>query len=64
LIGGLAMPVEIADRDKIEPYQKWFEEQFMSDLRDLFPDTYQQVIDYLRDFILMPWENDDDDRPE
>jgi len=64
LIGGLAMPVEIADRDKIEPYQRWFEEQFMSDLRDLFPDAYQQVIDYLRDFILMPWENDDDDRPE
>ncbi|MFH0298429.1 hypothetical protein AAFX91_14535, partial [Bradyrhizobium sp. 31Argb] len=62
LIGGLAMPVEIDDRGKIEPYQKWFEDVFMSDLRETFPDTYDEVIAYLRDFILMPWDDDDEDQ--
>jgi tetratricopeptide (TPR) repeat protein len=33
LIGGLAMPVEIDNRSRIEPYQKWFEEAVMSEPR-------------------------------
>jgi tetratricopeptide (TPR) repeat protein len=61
LVGGFALPIEIADRAKIERYQRWFEEMLMSDLRSVSPETYQQVITYLRSFILMPWDDDDED---
>lgn len=58
LIGGLALPVEITDHSKIQAYQAWLEDVLMEDIRKLFPDTYQQVINYLREFILTPWSDD------
>jgi hypothetical protein len=61
LVGGFALPVEIEDRTKIESYQVWFEDALMSELRSLSPETYQEVVTYLRTFILMPWDDDDED---
>jgi hypothetical protein len=61
LVGGFALPIEIADRTKIDSYQRWFEDVLMSELRSLSPDTYQGVITYLRTFLLMPRDNDDQD---
>ena len=61
LIGGLALPVEITDHSKIQAYQAWLEDVMMEDIRKLFPDTYQQVINYLRVFILTPWSDDGTD---
>jgi hypothetical protein len=60
LVGGFALPVEIKDRTKIESYQRWFEDSLMSELRSLSPETYQEVVTYLRTFVLMPWDNDDE----
>ena len=56
LIGGLALPVEIADQSKVRAYQAWLEDALMADLRKLSPDIYQQVINYLREFDPYPLE--------
>ena len=61
IIGGFALPVDIADRDKTIRYQNWFEETLMDEVRTLAPDTYQEVIGYLRHFILSPWDDDGED---
>jgi hypothetical protein len=61
LIGGLALPVEITDQSKVKAYQAWLEDALMADLRRLHPDMYQQVVNYLRDFILSPWNDDAED---
>jgi len=61
LVGGFALPVEIVDRTKIESYQRWFEDILMSELRSLSPEAYQEVVTYLRTFVLMPWDEDDED---
>lgn len=60
LIGGLAMPIEIDDRSKVEAYQRWLEDALMSDVRTLSPDIHQRVVKYLREFILNPWLDDAD----
>ncbi len=61
LIGGLALPVEITDRSKIQAYQAWLEDVLMGDVRKLSPEAYQQVVNYLREFILTPWSDDGTD---
>jgi hypothetical protein len=61
LIGSLALPVEITDLSKIRAYQTWLEEILMADIRTLSPEIYQQVINYLRQFMLTPWNDDADD---
>jgi hypothetical protein len=58
LIGGLAMPIEIDDRSKVEAYQHWLEEILMSDVRTLSSEIHQRVVNYLREFILNPWLDD------
>ena len=59
LIGGFALPIEISDRAKGHAYQKWIEDIMMSQVRFLSPETYQQVVEYLRNLALMPWDEDD-----
>jgi len=61
LSGGLALPIEITDKAKIETYQTWLEAALMSEMRSLAPETYQHVVGYLRDFIQTPWEENDKD---
>ena len=61
LVGGLALPVEITDRSKVKAYQAWLEDALMADIRKLSPDAYQQVVNYLREFILTPWRDDGTD---
>jgi hypothetical protein len=61
LVGGFALPIEISDPTKVEAYQKWFEDALMFELRSLSPETYQQIIAYLRSFMLMPWDDDAED---
>ncbi|NOJ41056.1 HTH domain-containing protein [Bradyrhizobium australiense] len=61
LIGGFALPVEILDDKKIVPYQRWLDDVLMSELRLLSPELYQQLVAYVRDFMLMPWGGDEDD---
>ncbi len=58
LIGGLALPVDITDQSKVKAYQAWLEDALMADIRKLSPDAYQQVVNYLREFILTPWNDD------
>lgn len=58
LIGGLALPVEITDQSKVRAYQAWLEDALLADIRRLSPDAYQQVVNYLREFILTPWNDD------
>lgn len=60
LIGGLAMPIEIDDRSKVEAYQEWLEDALISDVRRLSPAIHQRVVNYLREFILNPWLDDAD----
>jgi hypothetical protein len=33
----------------------------MSEVRFLSPETYQQVVEYLRNFALTPWDEDEED---
>jgi hypothetical protein len=33
----------------------------MSEVRFLSPETYQQVVEYLRSFALMPWDENEKD---
>jgi len=61
LIGSFALPVEIMDRAKVKTYQTWFEETLMSEVRTLSPEIYQQVIDYLRQFMLTSWDDNASD---
>jgi hypothetical protein len=61
LIGGFALPVEISDGAKLGAYQKWIDDIMMSEVRFLSPETYQQVVEYLRNFALMPWDEDEED---
>jgi pimeloyl-ACP methyl ester carboxylesterase len=61
LIGGFALPVEISDRDKLRAYQAWIDDVMISEVRFLSPETYQQVVEYLRHFALMPWDEDAED---
>ncbi|WP_334396230.1 HTH domain-containing protein [Bradyrhizobium sp. AZCC 2289] len=61
LVAGFALPVEISDRAKLRAYQKWIDDIMMSELRSLSPETYQQVVEYLRNFALMSWDEDDED---
>ncbi|WIG52198.1 MAG: hypothetical protein OJF48_003116 [Afipia sp.] len=60
IISGFAFPAELEKHERIAPYQKWFEENVMSELRTLSPETYQRVIAYLRDFLRAPWEDGDE----
>jgi hypothetical protein len=61
LIGGFALPVEISDGAKLRAYQKWIDDIMMSEVRFLSPETYQQVVEYLRNFALTPWDEDEED---
>jgi hypothetical protein len=61
LTAGLAMPLEITDKAKIESYQTWLEAALMSEMRSLAPETYQHFVGYLKDFIQTPWEANDKD---
>ncbi|WP_316225201.1 MULTISPECIES: hypothetical protein [unclassified Bradyrhizobium] len=61
LIGGFAVPVEIADTNKALAYQKWLDDVLMEEVRSLSPELYKRVIDYIRKFVLMPWSEREDD---
>lgn len=61
LIGGFSLPVEISDEPKLRAYHKWFNDIMLSDLRSLSPGLYQEVVEYLRRFALMPWDEDEKD---
>jgi hypothetical protein len=61
LIGGFALPVEISGGAKLRAYQKWIDDIMMSEVRFLSPETYQQVVEYLRNFALTPWDEDEED---
>jgi hypothetical protein len=61
LIGGFALPVEISDGAKLSAYKKWINDIMMSEVRFLSPETYQQVVEYLRNFALVPWDEDEED---
>jgi len=56
MIGSLCLPAEIGDdRSKQAAYQAWLETEVVSTLRTRAPETYQQVVGYLKEFIQMPW---------
>jgi hypothetical protein len=61
LLAGFALPIEITDRAKTRAYHQWLDDVVMSDLRTLSPETYQHVVDYLKSFVEMPWEENDGD---
>jgi tetratricopeptide (TPR) repeat protein len=61
LIGGFAMPVEIADDEKVRAYQKWFDDVLMAEVRSLSPELYQRVVEYVRKFASMPWNEAEED---
>jgi hypothetical protein len=61
LIGGFSLPVEISDESKLRAYHKWFNEIFLSDVRLLSPELYQEVVEYLRQFTLIPRDEDEED---
>jgi pimeloyl-ACP methyl ester carboxylesterase len=60
LLGAMALPIEITDQSKGDAYQRWFEEAYMSETRRIAPESYQRVVDYLRQFIEMPWDDEDE----
>lgn len=64
LIGGFAVPVEIADDKKIEPYQRWLDDVLLKEIRLVSPELYQQVVAYILEFVLMPWSEGDGDVEE
>jgi hypothetical protein len=61
LLAGFALPIEIADRAKARAYHEWLNTAAMSDLRALSPEMYQQVVEYLRNFVQTPWDKNDGD---
>jgi hypothetical protein len=61
LTGALALPVELPDGDRLDAYQRWLEGTFTSEMRRLRPESHQQLVEYLRDFINKPWDDDDED---
>jgi pimeloyl-ACP methyl ester carboxylesterase/tetratricopeptide (TPR) repeat protein len=60
LIAGFLLPLEISDEIKLRAYHKWFDDIILSDLRFLSPGRYQEVVKYLRQFALMPWDEDEE----
>ena len=61
LLAGFALPIEIGDTTKARAYHEWLNEAVMSDLRSLSPETYQQVVCHLRNFIQKPQDENDGD---
>lgn len=57
----LALPIQITDNAKIAAYQEWLETDVMSPLRLYSPETYQEVLEYLKRFVELPWSDDADD---
>jgi tetratricopeptide (TPR) repeat protein len=61
LVGGFALPIEITNESKLHAYQKWLDDKMMSEVRFLSPDLYEQVVEYLRHFVLTPWDEDEEE---
>jgi hypothetical protein len=61
LLAEFALPIEIADRAKARAYHEWLNDAVMSELRSLSPETYQDVVAYLRNFAQMSWDENDGD---
>ncbi|SED26092.1 hypothetical protein SAMN05519104_3164 [Rhizobiales bacterium GAS188] len=61
MIGSLCLPLEITDADKVAGYEKWLEGEIISALRLRAPETYEQVVGYLRELIQSPWDDDAED---
>ena len=61
LLAEFALPIEIADRAKARAYHEWLNDAVMSELRSLSPETYQDVVAYLRNFARMSWDENDGD---
>jgi hypothetical protein len=55
----LAMPVELADDDKIKAYNDWFELQHLEPLRTVWPEQYQAVVEQVRSFALSTEDEDE-----
>ena len=61
LIGGFAMPVEITDEEKALAYQKWLDDVLLDEVRSSSPELYKRVVEYIRKFAIMPWDERDED---
>jgi hypothetical protein len=61
MIGSLCLPIEIPDAEKVTAYQTWLEAEIISALRSRAPETYDQVVGYLREFIQSPRDDDAED---
>lgn len=59
MLGSLSLPVDVSDADKVAAYQSWLESAVMESVRTRSPETYRNVISYLREFIATPWEDRD-----
>lgn len=61
LIGGFAMPVEITDEEKALAYQKWLDDVLLDEVRSSSPELYKRVVEYIRKFAIMPWDERGED---
>ncbi|WP_316168649.1 MULTISPECIES: hypothetical protein [unclassified Bradyrhizobium] len=60
LVSSFALPIELSDADRLRAYQEWLDDALMAEVRVLSPGLYQQVVMYLRDFTLMPWDDNEE----
>lgn len=53
--------MDISNPKKLATYQTWLEDDVIAMLRTRAPETYEQLVAYLREFILTPWGDDGED---
>ncbi|MGF6232365.1 tetratricopeptide (TPR) repeat protein [Inquilinus ginsengisoli] len=60
--GRLAMPFELGDIHVLNAYHRWLESKIFEPMRQLSPDFYREIIDFIRSLILNSEdaENEDD----
>jgi hypothetical protein len=51
------LPIELVDDTRLDNYNAWLERSVLSPLRELSPELYQSVIENLRSFMMIPWED-------
>lgn len=52
----LALPIELADEEKLKNYNEWLEQTVLAPLRGVSPEFYKSIIETLRWFMTVPWE--------
>lgn len=55
------MPVEITGEEKALAYQKWLDDVLLDEVRSSSPELYKRVVEYIRKFAIMPWDERDED---